>query len=103
MFKPQPNPTFEAVVGLSVAGQEKLEDIKVEFKYLNKPALSAFFGAIGGKTDAEALAEIIVGWNIKDYPYSEQNLADLLDNYPAAAKEFFETFRKELMESKRKN
>ena len=52
---------------------------------------------------AEALSEIIVGWSGVDEAYSDAALNLLVDNYPAAAADLFESFRKELLEAKRKN
>jgi hypothetical protein len=103
MFKLQPNPTFKAKVSISVAGEKRLPEIEIEFKYLNKEAIKKYFEDIAGKSDAEALSEIIVGWSGVDQPYSAEALTLLVDNYPAAAADLFETFRKELLEAKRKN
>lgn len=103
MFKLQPNPTFSTKVGISIAGQEKPEEIEVEYKYLTRPAVRAYFEGIGNKSDVEALSEIIVGWSGPDAAYGTDALDALLTNYPASAGELFETFRRELLESKRKN
>ena len=43
------------------------------------------------------------GWKGFDSDYSEEALAVLLDNYPAAGGELFEAFRRELMEARAKN
>lgn len=103
MFKLQPKPSFKARINLSVAGEVKSPEVTIEFKYFTKPAVKDFFEQVAGKTDAEALAEIIVGWSGIDQPYSTENLAMLVDNYPAAATDLFEAFRVELLEAKRKN
>jgi hypothetical protein len=103
MFKLQPNPTFKSKVGISIAGALRPADIEVEFKYLSKEKVREYFDRLQGKTDAEALAEIIVGWSGVDEAYSDVALEMLVDNYPAAAADLFETFRKELLEAKRKN
>ena len=103
MFKLQPNPTFKTKVAISVAGEKRQPEIEVEFKYLNRERVREYFDNLQGKTDAEALAEIIVGWSGVDEAYSPEALAILLDNYPAAAADLFESFRRELLEAKRKN
>ena len=103
MFKLQPNPTFKAKVGISVAGASRPAEIDVEFKYLSKEGIKDYFDNLQGKVDAEALAEIIVGWTGPDQAYSAEALALLLDNYPAAASDLFDCFRRELLEAKRKN
>jgi hypothetical protein len=103
MFKLQPNPTFKTKVAISVAGEKRQPEIEVEFKYLSKERVKEYFDGLQGKTDAEALGEIIVGWSGVDEPYSITALELLIDNYPAAAADLFEAFRRELLEAKRKN
>lgn len=103
VFKLQPNPTFKATVALSVPGEPDPSCIEVEFRYLGKRAAKEYFGGLGGKSDAEALGGLIVGWAGVDAPYSADALAQLLDNYPASAGELFEAYRVELLEAKRKN
>ena len=103
MFKINPNPTFTAKVPLSVPGESKRATVDVEFKHLSRKAIQEFFQNLEGKTDAESLGEIIVGWKGIDAPFSAQSLETLLDNYPAAGRELFEAFRVELMEARAKN
>jgi len=103
MFKITPKPKFNATVQLSVPGSDKPAAITVEFKHLSKSALRDYFGGLDGKSDAEALGEIITGWQGVDADFSADALGQLLDNYPAAAGELFEAFRRELLEARRKN
>ncbi len=103
MFKLQPNPTFKAKVGISVAGAAKPVEIEVEYRYLKKSAVKEFFDNLEGKNDGEALAEIVVGWTGIDQPYSTEALALLLDNYPASARDLFGAFSRELLEARTKN
>lgn len=103
MLKLQPNPTFKTKVAISVAGEAIGQMIDVEFKYLNKTKIKAYFENIAGKSDADALAEIIVGWSGVEAAYSAEALAELVDSYPSASADLFEAFRRELLESKRKN
>ena len=103
MLKLQPNPTFKTRVGISIAGQDAPAEIEVEYKYLGKGAVRDYFAGLAGKSDAEALTEIVVGWSGVDAPYDAAMLAALVDAYPAAAGDLFEAFRRELLEAKRKN
>ena len=104
MFKIQPNPTFTAKVGISVPGTAKPAEIEVEFKFLKRSAVKEFWDTLtGDRKDAEALAEVIVGWKGVDQPYSPAALETLLDNYPAAARDLFNAFSNELMASRQKN
>ncbi len=102
-LKLQPNPTFNAVAELSVPGQDKPAKITVTFKHLSRKQIKDFFGALEGKTDADALGEVLTGWEGIDEKFNPEALQTLLDNYPAAAGELFESFRKNLMESRAKN
>lgn len=102
-LKLQPNPTFTATAELSVPGQEKTARVTVTFKHLARNKIQEYFKGLEGKTDADALGEIMVGWDGIDEKFSPEALAELLDNYPAAAGELFESFRTNLMESRRKN
>jgi hypothetical protein len=103
MFKITPKATFTAAVALSVPGEAVLARISVDYKHLSKKAVKAYFEGLEGKTDAEALGEIITGWDGVDQPYSREALDALIDNYPAAAGELFEAFRRELLEARQKN
>lgn len=103
MFKLQPNPTFTTKVSLSVPGSDKPASIEVEFKHLSRPKIKAFFEGLEGKTDAEALSEIMVGWSGPDGDFNRDNLQALLDNYPASGGELFDAFRRDLMEARQKN
>ena len=103
MFKITPKATFTAEVALSVPGETKLAAITVEFRHLSKSAIREFFESLDGKSDAEALGAIVTGWEGVDAPFSPEVLATLLDNYPAAAGELFEAFRRELLEARIKN
>lgn len=103
MFKINPNPTFTAKVELSVPGSTRPAAIEVEFKHLPRKAIKAFFENLEGKSDADALSEIMIGWSGIDATYAKDTLEQLLDNYPAASMELFEAFRRELLEAKRKN
>lgn len=103
MFKLQPNPTFKAFVALSVPGEAKQTSIEVEFRHLSKSAMRDYFATLADRTDADALTEIIVGWSGVDTAFDHDALAAMIDNYPAAAGELFEAFRRETLESRRKN
>lgn len=103
MFKLQPNPTFKSKVALSVPGSDKPITVGITFKHLSRPQIKDYFAALDGKTDAEALGEVITGWDDIDGEFSQDNLQALLDNYPTAGGELFEAFRRDLMESRRKN
>lgn len=102
-LKLQPNPTFTATADISVPGQERPAKITVTFRHLSRNKLKDFFAGLEGKPDTESLAEIITGWDGVDEKFSPEALAEFLDNYPTAAAELYESFRKNLLESRAKN
>ena len=102
MFKIDPNPTFNAPVSVHVPGQGSGSFI-AEFVYLDKEARKDYFEGLPGKSNLEALAEIVVGWNEMDAPFSHDNLQKLLNKYDTAAKGFFKAFFDELTGAAAKN
>lgn len=109
-FKLNPNPTFKAKVALSAPGCAAAE-VTFEFKHFSRSAMKEFFSRLAkeqegdaARSDADALAEIVVGWGAEiDEKFSQKTLALLVDNYPAATREIFEAFRRELLETRAKN
>ena len=102
MFKIDPNPTFTASVSVHVPGQGAGTFI-AEFVYLDQAARKDYLAALGGKSNLEALSEIVVGWNDMDAPFSPANLEKLLNKYDTAAKGFFKAFFDELTGAPAKN
>lgn len=103
MFKLQPKTTFWAKCPISIAGEKKPVEIEIEFKYMSRDALKLFFENLDGKTDLEAISEIAMDWRGLDGEFSEENLNELLNNYPTAGTSLFEAFRSEMLEAKTKN
>jgi hypothetical protein len=102
-LKLQPNPTFTAKADITVPGQDKQVPVQITFKHLARGEIKNYFATLEGKTDGQALGEIITNWDGIDVKYSVESLTKFLDNYPAAGGELFECFRTNLMESRRKN
>jgi len=70
MLKIVPKTSFKAKVPLSIPGNDRLAVVTLEFKHLNKKAMKDFFTGLEGKTDAEALSEVLLGWEDIDAPFS---------------------------------
>lgn len=102
MFKLEPNPTFLAPVKIHVPGQGDGQ-IEIEFRYLDRAAREAFFASLAGRTNIDALAEIVVGWREIDAPFSRANLEKLLDTYPSAAAAIFAVYVAEIHGAAAKN
>lgn len=107
MFVLTPKPTFKADVTIPVAGG-KGGKITFIFKHKGKKDLRTFFEDLGkeenaGRSDVDALLELVEGWEGVDQPFSEDNFELLLDAYPGAVMALLETYRKELTEGRAKN
>lgn len=112
-LKLKPIETFWAPVLISAPGVAKPFAVDFEFVHKTKDQLRAYVArvaeqdALGAKgTPQEVLlGEVIRNWRgLEDEPeYSESSLRDLINNYPASAREIYESYCKEHSESKRKN
>ena len=103
MLKLTPDPQFKAKVAITVPGQDAPARITVTYKYMTKSQAEAWSRGLEGKSDADALADVVLGWEGVDAPYSRESLDQLLDADPAAGLELLVAFRKNLLESRQKN
>lgn len=109
MFKLNPAPEFTVSCPLSVPGLPQPLELKVCFRYKNKSALAAWLQGASGVQNAVFLDQVISSWSGlfddagQAVPYSLTALTALLENYQSAFGELFDTYLKELTESKRKN
>ena len=103
MFKRQPNPSFKVDVEITKPGQKIPDVIEFEFKQFTRKKYFEFFEEQAGKQDVETLPLLVLGWSKIDVPYSAEELACLLDDYPSAAQAIFQKFRDEHFEARRKN
>lgn len=109
MIKIRPDATFKATVSLTVPGSPEPAVIEITFRHKGREAFKAWWESIAGKSDAVILAGIIAEWSGpfdaegNAVPFSEDALAQLLDNYPASSQELLLAYRRELWESRTKN
>ena len=107
MLKIIPDPTFKTPVQVTVPGQAKPETLNVTFRYMSRQSALAFFTAAAkDKTsDLDCLKNLITDWDGFDgpFPFTEENLKTLLDNYPAAGFDLLTGYRRQLFESRIKN
>lgn len=99
-LKLQPNPTFELVVSVPVAGKLENEDVIFTVKFLPESKLNEITGE--GVPYADFGKEIVAGWDI-DAEFNEANLMILFDNYPQSARLLFEAYGKEVFKAAEKN
>lgn len=107
MFNLNPSPTFKAAVSLSVPGQEQPLEVYFTFRHKTRSAVEQWAKTFLQNPGADALAEIIVGWDLRQdgepVPYSHTALAELIENYTPARGEISDAYLIELTRAKRKN
>ncbi len=106
IIKLNPDPTFKAVVGVSIAGHAEPVPVEFEFKYFPADEREAFFEQLKTEETSinDALGKLIVGWGKQiDSPFSGQALQQFLRNYPAAGKDIWHGYVCEVGASKVKN
>ncbi len=99
-LKLQPNPTFEIIANIPVAGALEHESVVFTVKHLPHSKLDEVTGE--GIAYADFAQTVAVDWDI-DAPFSADNLAILFDNYPAAARAIYEAYGKEFFKVVEKN
>lgn len=103
----QPAPTFTAPVEIPQPGDAPALVLDVTWRHKGQKALLAWCkkAASEGHSDLDTIDEVVTGWDdIKaGVPYSREALAQLLDDFPAAALAFAKTYQAELLGARRKN
>ena len=104
MFKVNPAPTFEGTASLTVHGQAEPTTIKVTWKHKGSKAFAAWMeSATTVSGDAEFLDEVIEAWEGPDKAYSRETLEQLLDAYPHAGQELYDSYLRDLRERRTGN
>ncbi len=109
MIRLNPDPTFDALVKLTVPGQPEPVGVPMTFRHMAGDKLPEWFASSREKNKADALDEIIAGWSGVTgddgtaVPYSKDALATLLNNYQPATAEILRAWQLELSSSLVKN
>ncbi len=110
MFSIVPKPTFTCTVRLSVPGSDAGVPLQITWRHKTGRQLSAWLASSADRaSDADLLAEVIESWSGVGgvdgaaLPYSPENLAALLDAYPAAGKELVLAYHRQLADARQKN
>lgn len=120
MLRIVPNPTFTCEVPLSVPGSDKAVPITVTFRHKGRKALSEYqqraieLALAADAPDAHQqftryVAEVVEGWSgvlsadDKPLPYTEDNLARLLEAYPSAGAEIVRHYSRQLSHARSGN
>ncbi|SSY80299.1 phage tail assembly chaperone [Alysiella crassa] len=99
-LKLNPNPTFELLVSVPVAGKLENEDVLFTVKHLPQTKLAEMFD--DGIVYREFGKEMVTGWDI-DAPFNQDNLMILFDNYPQSAFLLFKAYEAEYYKAAGKN
>jgi len=102
MLKISLDPTFEAVVDITVPGQKKTGTIPLTFKYRNKEELLSFWNENDKSEDTEIFHKLVLGWGL-DEKFTPENVKVFLNNYHRAAFEIVREYNRLLAESRIKN
>lgn len=84
MLRLKPQPTFTAKVKIPDPAGEPME-FTATFKHKTKTEFEDFKTRTAGKSDLETVAEVLIGWDGVDAPFSGEALQTLLDSYPGAS------------------
>lgn len=102
MLKLQPNPTFEAKVLVPVPGGKDVE-VTFTFNHKGREAIKEFAERAKAAEDIDSVSEIVSGWDGIDAAFSRENLAALLDAYPALSARIIQAWFDEIASAKTKN
>ncbi|RLK45946.1 phage tail assembly chaperone [Cupriavidus plantarum] len=111
-FKVKANPTFMGTAKVHVPG-EGPKALKLVFRHKTSAEADEYYrrGAAlsddgeqpGPRSYAKHLVEVVADWIDVDMPFSEEALAELLGNYPLAARAISEAYFDELGGARRGN
>jgi hypothetical protein len=94
-------PTFKAPVSIPIAGGAPV-DVDFTFKHRTKDEMTAFVASREGKSDAESLMEMVVGWDFAEV-FTPEAAATMLQNYLGAGVNVYVKYIDELTKAKVKN
>lgn len=104
-LKLNPEPTFKAPVSIPVAGSAPVS-VGFTFKYRTRTELREYAKALAELADdaneVETFKDFVVGWELDD-PFTDENIARLLDAYPGAGGEVTSTYMRESFGARRGN
>ena len=96
-----PAPTFKAKVGIPVPGLGPA-DVEFTFHHRSRKEITAWRDAAAEATDAEAVMQMALGWDLDD-EFNAENVERLCDNYPGAGTAIFVGYLAELRGARAKN
>ena len=89
-----PDPTFQATVVIPVPGGNTGE-VKFTFKGRTRAEYLAWIDSLEGRSDIDAVMDCVSGWDMSE-PFSQENVAILLNAYVAAGRAIIDKYFAEL-------
>ncbi|MDD0817211.1 phage tail assembly chaperone [Curvibacter sp. HBC28] len=96
-------PTFDEVVEISRAGGLPPQRLPVVFRYRTRKELDELRDELAGKSDAEALEEMLVDWQVPGKPFNRENAEEFANKFPRGPTEVLETYFRAYWTAKAKN
>ena len=95
------NPTFTAQVPIPVHGGDPVM-VAFTFKHRTLAEMDEWVGGREGKTDVDAVLDMIVGWDFVE-EFTPENVARLLQQRIGASLSIFTVYTREIYQAKLKN
>jgi hypothetical protein len=94
-------PTFQAKVGIPVAGGEPVE-VLFTFKHRTKTELETFITSREDASDVDSFMSMVEGWDLED-TFCKESAELLLENYIGTAIATYRAYVDQLIQAKAKN
>ena len=101
-LKLKQNPVFTVPVEIPTTSG-KPEIIKISFRHKTKDEYLDWLKTLEGKIEVDILLEIIDGWSEVAADFTKENLAEVLQNYQAAALVIYGAYGDALVNGRVKN
>lgn len=89
------NPTFRVRVGIPQAGEAAV-DVLFTFKYRTKKELDEFDASLTGKSNTQAILDMVEGWDFEE-PFTADNVDLLLQKSIGAGVAIHQKYKDELV------
>jgi len=104
-LKLNPEPTFKAKVLVPVPGAAPAP-VEFTFKYRTRSELREYVQSLAdlpeNADEVQTFKAFVAGWDLDD-PFTDENIARLLDAYPGAGSELSNTYLRESFGARRGN
>lgn len=95
------NPTFTTPVPIPVHGGDPVL-MGFTFKHRTLDEMAAWVGSRDGKTDVDAVLDMVVGWDFAE-EFTPENVARLLQQRVGTSLSIFTVYTREIYQAKLKN